>query len=499
MKKWLQVLLIYAGIPLGACILWLPLILIESWLNGWLMTFIIPALTVLAYVLLRKVLSLRFAAAINAFILIVLSICSTVLFLINDGSVQGVPFTVFWIVTFPFFLPSFLMQLTDTVHIVLICIFLTYGAAMLACLCMSRKCKGIKAESIRRPTYQRVLPYLLTCTVFFVCAAVSLSLYVKRPEVRYAGHGFDYMNGYSSTDFTDYTVYAAHSRLVKLDHEPDLIIENEQDMPVMDGAEACYPLYAALAKTVYRDIDKIELNAQTDDSRVNGKIVTFTNTVVGFERLLDGEADLFFGARPSKDQLKEARRRGIALTVTPIGREGFVFFVEADNPVENLSSEQIRAIYHGDIANWKEVGGKDQKIKAFQRPQNSGSQTMMEYFMGNITLKEPDTYDVIGAMEGVIQKVAQYANEEGAMGYSFRYFVEGLNQEKNVKLLSVDGVAPSLENIESGLYPLTVDLCLITRSKDPDPNIQKMIDFILSEDGQQIVRKTGYAELKTEK
>lgn len=498
MKKWLQVFLIYAGIPLGACFLWLPTILLESRTGGWLMTFIIPALTVLAYVLLRKVLSLRFAAAVNAWILIVLSVCAAVSFLISDGSVQGVPFTVFCFAAFPFFLPAFLMQLTDTVHIVLICIFLTYAAAMLACLFMSRKCKGIRAESVRQPTCQRVLPYVLTCVVVSLCAAVSLSMYVNRPEVRYAGHGFDYMNGYSSTDFTDYTVYAAHSRLVELDHEPDLIIENEQDMPVMDGAEACYPLYAALAKTVYRDIDRIELQAQTDDNRVNGKIVTFTNTIVGFERLLDGEADLFFGARPSKDQLSEARERGIELTVTPIGREGFVFFVEADNPVENLSSEQIRAIYHGDIKNWKEVGGKDQTIKAFQRPQNSGSQTMMEYFMGDVTLKEPDTYEVIGAMEGVIQKVAQYANEEGAMGYSFRYFVEGLNQEKNVKLLSVDGVAPTPENIENGTYPLTADLCLITRSSDPDPNVQKMIDFILSEDGQQIVRKTGYAGLKPE-
>ena len=113
--------------------------------------------------------------------------------------------------------------------------------------------------------------------------------------------------------------------------------------------------------------------------------------------------------------------------------------------------------------------------------------------MGDTSLKEPQTYEMTDAMAGVIRKVAQYANERGALGYSFRYFLEELNQEKGVKMLSVDGVYPSLENIENGTYPLVVDVCLITRKDDPNPNVQKMIDFILSEDGQTIVRKTGYA------
>jgi phosphate transport system substrate-binding protein len=54
-------------------------------------------------------------------------------------------------------------------------------------------------------------------------------------------------------------------------------------------------------------------------------------------------------------------------------------------------------------------------------------------------------------------------------------------------------VYPSVENIESGAYPLTVDLCLLTRKNDPNPYVKKMIDFILSDDGQYIIRQTGYA------
>jgi phosphate transport system substrate-binding protein len=343
--------------------------------------------------------------------------------------------------------------------------------------------------------------------IVIICIGTSAYLYMNRPAIRYAGHGFKYMHGFSSTDFSDYMVYSENSRLVTLDHQPELVIENEEDMPVLDGAEACYPLYAAFAKACYKDIDVIEsewLKSRTNQY-LNGKIVTFTNTLRGFDRLIywrDGSdkysdaADMFFGARPSAEQMEEAKYLGVELDITPIGREAFVFFVEADNPVDNLTSEQLRAIYHGDITNWKEVGGKNQAIRAFQRPKNSGSQTMMEYFMGDTTMKEPDTYEIVDAMTGVIEEVAQYANEAGAIGYSFRYFLEGLNQEKNVKILSVDGVYPTMENIESGAYPQTGNVCLITRKDETNPYVQKMKEFILSEDGQYIIRQTGYAGLE---
>lgn len=271
--------------------------------------------------------------------------------------------------------------------------------------------------------------------VAVICITTSTVLYLDRPTVKYAGHGFEYMHGYSSTDFADYMVYAENSKLVELEHEPPFTIENEDEMPVLDGAEACYPLYAAFAKAVYKNIDQIELKyLDTEDEFANGRIVTMTNSIYGFERLVDRDAekfgkkvDMFFGARPSASQMKMAKEFGVELDITPIGKEAFVFFVEEDNPIENLTSDELRAIYHGDITNWIELGGKNQEILAFQRPENSGSQTMMEYFMGDVPLKEPQTYEKVDAMMGVIKEVAQYANEKGAIGYSFRYFLEELN------------------------------------------------------------------------
>lgn len=327
----------------------------------------------------------------------------------------------------------------------------------------------------------------------------SLYSYSNRAETKYAPHGFEYMGGYSSTDFTDYMVYSENSKLVTLDHQSELIIEDAEDMPKMDGAEACYPVYSAVARAIYRDIDKIELEYKKENTTSkygyltnNGRIVTFTNTVNAYYRLVDKECDMLFGARPSENQLAYAKENNVDFELTLIGKEAFVFFVEKDNPVDNITSDQMRAIYHGDITSWKEVGGQNQKIVAFQRPEDSGSQTMMHYFMGDVSLKEPKAYEKFSAMDGIVKVVASYNNEDGALGYSFRYFIEGLMEEKNVKLLSIDGIYPSVENIENGSYPLVTGLYCVTRKDDPNPNVARVLEFLLSKDGQEIIRKTGY-------
>ena len=336
--------------------------------------------------------------------------------------------------------------------------------------------------------------YLLRCGIIIVALlTVNLFTYFNSPNYKYKGHGFEYMHGYSSTDLTDYTPYSDSGKLVTLDHEASFQIENEKDMPILDGAEACYPVYSAIAKAVYKDIDKIEKGYSAMHN--NGKIVTFYNTAHGYERLFAGEVDMFFGAKPSKSQLSRAASLGVELEYTQIGKEAFVFFVNKNNPVDNLSSDEIRAIYHGDITNFKEVGGKNETIVAFQRPERSGSQAMMQYFMGDVSLKEPLTYETIGAMDGIIKTVAEYHNENGAIGYTFKYFLEGLNQEKNVKILSIDGVYPTTENIQNGSYPAVAGLYCVTLKGNDDENVQKMLEFLLSEDGQYIIEKTGYCPM----
>ena len=343
----------------------------------------------------------------------------------------------------------------------------------------------------------------LSSFVCLGCAGICLLTYFNSPNYKYRdqNHDFSYMGGFSSTDLSDYTVYSDSNKLVMLDHEPSLIIENPKDMPVLDGAEACYPVYAAVAKNIYRNIDQIELNFKNTSEDIkygtneNGTIVTFYNTAVGFERLVNGDVDMFFGAKPSASQLEYAKEHNVELVYTPIGKEAFVFFVEKDNPVDSLTEDQIRSIYHGSITNWKEIGGKNEKIVAFQRPERSGSQSMMVHFMGDISLKEPMTYEMESAMMGIITKVAEYENEAGAIGYSFRYFLEGLNEVDNVKMLKINDVYPSNQSIQNGTYPITTSLYCITVKDNDHPNVQNVLDFLLSEDGQYIIEQTGYSPL----
>ena len=329
---------------------------------------------------------------------------------------------------------------------------------------------------------------------------------------KYNGHGFKYMHGLSSTDFTGYHVYDGE-KLVELDHPASLSIEGIANMPVLDGAEACYPIYTAVAKAIYKDIDKIESEvfdlieeAEKKEWGLeydhifswkynNGRVVRFTNSVEGYRALIERDVDLFFGARPSANQKEMARIYNEQIISQPIGREAFVFFVEEDNPVENLTADEVRRIYSGEITNWKEVGGKNQKIIAFQRPEDSGSQVMMKYFMGEVPLMEPDTITMVNAMGGVIENVKQYHNEAGAIGYTFRYFLEGLNQEKGVKMLAVDGVYPSVENIKTGAYPVLASLVCARLASNDSPYVQQVLDFLLSEDGQTIIEETGYGPL----
>lgn len=457
-----------------------------TWLFGMPMPFAAAIMPILAgYTLYRKKEDSSIPI-INIVYLVILSCSLTILMLITKGNINSPLMLYLEVLMAPFFPLIVIHSLNGTREILFITVF---ASVIIETVVSILNNKQILSKGWIRKGL------ISFAGIFIVLGIVNVRLYYNRPEIRYGGHGFDYMNGYSSTDFSDYMVYSSNSKLAILDHEASLQIEKQEDMPIMDGAEACYPLYASVAKAVYKGIDTIEKNQTQKESYNNGTIVTFTNTVDGIYRLTIGEVDMFYGARPSKEQINEAKEMGVEFEVTPIGKEAFVFFVESDNPVSDISSNQIKQIYHGDIVNWADVGGENQKIKAFQRPKNSGSQTMMEYFMGDTDLKKPETYEVVSSMEGVVSHVAQYNNEEGALGYSFRYFIEGLNQEKNVKILSVDGVAPTIENIKNGTYPLSTNLCLITRKNNINPNVEKVIEFMLSEDGQYLVEKTGYAPI----
>ncbi len=283
----------------------------------------------------------------------------------------------------------------------------------------------------------------------------------------------------TSIDKQKYEPFSDTSEIARLDTPASIsFVENE---PVIDGAIALYPLYSAFATAVY--------HSENHEAHVR-----CTNTTPSYEAIVNGDIDIAFCAAPSYEQEQYARDLGKELQLTPIGREAFVFYVNAKNPIDNLTSEDIRKIYSGDITNWSQLGGNDEPILTYQRNKGSGSQSAFIRFMGDTKIKEPITEEVVGGMEGIVDKVSDYKNSKGAIGFSFRYFVTGM-MKSDVKLLSIDGVEPNTENIKNGSYPLTSEFYAVT-TDSKNENVGTFIDWILSDEGQTLVERTGYVGIK---
>ena len=222
-----------------------------------------------------------------------------------------------------------------------------------------------------------------------------------------------------------------------------------------------------------------------------------SKTPHAYENLIKGECDIVFAFHPSRRQLVAAEEAGLSLTLTPVGREAFVFFVNAGNPVSGLTGGQLRGIYSGTIGNWREVGGPDGKIAPFQRRKESGSQSRMERFMAGTGLVAPPREYEIWDMAGIVSSVARYHNYRHAIGYSFLFYVEHIVDAEGIKLLAVDGVRPCLETVRDGSYPLLDDIYAVTTENSRE-DAGKVVEWILSPQGQRLVRLNGYVPLAPE-
>lgn len=289
-------------------------------------------------------------------------------------------------------------------------------------------------------------------------------------------------------NWRDYTPFEGGNKLVKVEipAEYSLVFSGESgykaiELPRLNGAYALYPIYAAMAQGMYPDA-----------TAAHSRYVTTDGSDVIYKELLKGERDLIFALAPSKKQAEEAEAAGVKYELTPFCMDAFVFFVNAENPVDNLTTEQIKGIYSGKITDWKEVGAPfSTKIVPFQRNEGSGSQTTLQKFMGDTPIMPPLKEDRLGGMGEIINDTANYRNYRAALGFSFRYYSTEMLRNNQIKLLSVDGVAPTVENIRNGSYPLVATAYMVSVRPRPG-NVRKIVDFMLSPEGQKLVEETGY-------
>ena len=287
----------------------------------------------------------------------------------------------------------------------------------------------------------------------------------------------------SSFDLSDYCPNEG-GKVATLDEAADVQWYADADFPRLDGATALFPVYSAIVQAAYPG--DVRYGEEENDP-----LVTCTKTNRAYERLIDGTTDVIFCAGPSDEQLANAQAAGVELELTPFGAEAFVFAVNADNPLENITTQQIRGVYSGAIVNWSELGVDGLgEIVAYQRPKNSGSQTALEKLMGDVELMIPPQQIVSDGMEDILENI-EYRNLPNAIGYSFRFYCSEM-VGSGVKLLSIDGMEPTLENIRSGAYPHVTTLYAVTRKGESNPNVQILLSWLTSEQGQALVEKCGY-------
>ncbi len=282
----------------------------------------------------------------------------------------------------------------------------------------------------------------------------------------------------------DYAPWRQDTKVVVVNAAPEYKIS--KDLPKIDGAYALYPVYSGVVRALYE---------RKEFEKNHWKYLNTNGSDITFRDLLNNTTDLIFSAPPSKKQIADAEAEGVKYEITPFAKEAFVFFVNSKNPIKNLTSDQIRGIYSGKITKWSQIDRRlSGKIKPFQRNQNSGSQTMLEKIMGEITIMPPLKEDRLGGMGGIINDVAGYRNSQEAIGFTFRYFSTEMFRSGEIKLLSIDGIAPDVENIRNGTYPFIADCCIIT-VKPRSENIQKIVDFMFSPAGKELIEKTGYVAI----
>lgn len=290
-----------------------------------------------------------------------------------------------------------------------------------------------------------------------------------------------------TVDTNLYLPFVRDSRIARLEGDASLRFSLQDDLPVLGGSNALFPLYSAMVNATY----------PPNIPALNYPGGPFT-THGWYGYLGTEEVDILFGTAPGKGQDGAYYPKDSDALTEPerilLGGEGLVFFTSAANPVDGLTRDQLRGIYAGTIANWAEVGGEDLPILPYQHHENSDLQAGLERFMGDVPLTAPLT-EIRRRMGGTEEYLADYCNTPGAIGFSYYIYASQLQANHNIKLLAVDGVYPSQETIGRGDYPITDSFYMAVRPGERTEEMDWFIAWALGEEGQALVARSGYAPI----
>lgn len=198
----------------------------------------------------------------------------------------------------------------------------------------------------------------------------------------------------------------------------------------------------------------------------------------GIKAVADGTADIGMSSR----ELSESEQ-SLGLTETVMAHDGIAIVVNPANGVSDLTMAQVKDIYEGKITNWSQVGGVDQDIIVVTREAGSGTRSAIEEIVGLQDSDKASTIvDTALVGEGTGSIMATVASKEAAIGYiSLGYM------DDTVKAVAIDGTMPSEETVKAGEYKISRPLLVLTKADNTDENVQNFVNYIVSEEGQEVV------------
>ena len=256
-----------------------------------------------------------------------------------------------------------------------------------------------------------------------------------------------------------------------------------ENFPRLDGSTACLPMGEAVCSVLLG-----ESRESVQD------LIHFNRTTQSFRNLMAGECDLLLAGEPNAAVFEEMDESGFGYDIEQIGTDALIFLVNEANPVENITTEQLRGIYTGQITNWKELGGEDAEIIPLQRNEGAGSQALMKKLvMGDSPMMEAPPEFTPGEMGALMEAVKSYDASANAIGYSVYYYAHDMEMARGLKLLKVDGVEPCKETIRSGEYPhRNAYYCVIPHDAPADSPTRILYDWLVTDDGQRLLDAEGY-------
>ena len=222
--------------------------------------------------------------------------------------------------------------------------------------------------------------------------------------------------------------------------------------------------------------------------------VTGGGSGTGIAGILNKTIDIGMSSRDiSAAELQKAKAAGLDLQEITIAFDGITMAVNKSNPVKNLTQAQLRSIYIGEIKNWKEVGGADERIVVLSRDSSSGTHVYFkEHVLRKGNAKGPEEFAssvlFLPSNEALKQEIEK---SKGAIAYLGMGYVDN-----SVKEITVDGIEANLANVKSKKYPIARPVFWYVDKKLITGTTKDLIDYMMSPKGQEIVKKEGFVPVK---